>query len=355
MKIKEITKEDAGILLKKVTSNEHLTRDEVSSFFKAILDNQFGITNDVMFGALFAALQCNKPTRDEVLGLIDVVLLYDRVSHTNDLEDSDVCGIVGSGKDDLKTFNVSTCAAFIAAGAGVKVVKNGSRSESSISGTTDVMELLGVNINMSPEKTLKALEDIGITFCDAEPYFPKMGKIFIGKLFFPHPLSYILSIASGVSFNRILFGSALQETEFIGELLMDLGFKRFMVVAGSDLSGKTLDEISNIGSTKVTEFDGVSLRTYILHPKDVGIEISTYEEIKQGGTKEENLIKSKMVLENKAQQAMKDIVLMNAGALIYISGKASSLVEGVKKAQNSLENGFGLKKMNDLIKFSQEK
>lgn len=285
-----------------------------------------------MFGALFAALQCNKPTKDEVLGLIDVVILYDRISITNDLLNSDICGIVGSGKDDLKTFNVSTCAAFVAAGAGVKVVKNGSRSESSVSGTTDVMELLGVNINMSPDKTLKALEDVGITFCDAEPYFPKMGKVYIGKFFFPHPLSYILSIASGISFDRILFGSALQETEFIGELLVDLGFKRFMVVAGSDLSGKTLDEISNIGSTKVTEFDGISLRTYILHPKDLDIEMSTYEEIKQGVSKEENLIKAKMVLENKAGQSMKDIVLMNAGALIYISGKASSLSDGIKKA-----------------------
>lgn len=352
MKIKKITKEEATLLLKRIISKEHITREETSSFFKAILDNQFGIANDVMFGALFAVLQCNKPTKAEVLGLIDVVLFYDRVSITNKIPNTNICGIVGSGKDDLKTFNVSTCAAFIAAGAGVKVVKNGSRSESSVSGTTDVMELLGVNIKMTPEKIVEALKVIGITFCDAEPYFPKMGKMYIGKFFFPHPLSYILSIASGISFDRILFGSALPETEFIGELLVDLGFKRFMVVAGLDAIGKTLDEISNIGPTKITEFDGISLNTYVLQPKDVGMKLSTYKEIEQGKTKEENLSKVKLILENKSSQAMKDIVLMNAGALIYISGQAVSLLDGINKARLSLENGLGLKKMHDLANFS---
>lgn len=350
--IKKITREEATLLLKRVISREHITRAETSSFFKAILDNQFGVANDVMFGAFFAVMQCNKPTKAEVLGLIDVVLFYDRVLIANKFSINDICGIIGSGKDDLKTFNVSTCAAFIAAGAGVKVVKNGSRSESSISGTTDVMELLGVDINMSPDKVMEALKVIGITFCDAEPYFPKMGKMYVGKFFFPHPLSYILSVASGIGFDRILFGSALPETEFIGELLVDLGFKRFMVVAGSDMLGKTLDEISNIGPTKITEFNGSSLKTYVLQPQDMGMATSDYKEIKQGKSKEDNAFKVRSVLENKASQAMNDIVLMNAGALIYISGQATSLLDGIDKARLSLKNGFGLKKMRDLANFS---
>ncbi len=347
-------KEQFSALLKKVINHQDLSRDETFLAFKTLLDHSLGESNETTFGAFLSALQTKGPTKDEILGLIDVVLNYDRKEVPFKGDAKDLCGIVGSGKDDLKTFNVSTAAAILASCAGVKTVKNGSRSDTSKSGTTDVLEELGVNIHMDSGKMVLALEELNLTFCEAESHFPRMAKEYVGKVLFINPLSYILSIASGLTFKKIVFGISFDDTDLVADLLEGLGYEHYMVVAGKDTLGKTIDEISNIGPTKITQkLQGVR-NTYTITPQALGLKLSNYDSIKQGLNTKENAEKLMAVLNNKANFGMSDIVAMNAGALIYLSGVMDSLENGITLAKKHLENGDAYRKFVDFKNFSNK-
>ncbi len=334
--------------IKQVIAGKDLDKKNLKEVFKIILEHGLGDANDVSFGALFAALQTKGPTDNELLGLIEIVLNYDREKIPYSGNSSNLCGVVGSGKDDIKTFNISTCAAFVASAAGVKMVKNGSRSESSIAGTTDVLEELGVKINLEPEEVIEALEKYGITFCDAGPYFPRMSREYVGKFLFPHPLSYTLSIASGLSFERVLFGVSFPETERVAHILRELGYHDFMVVSGEDEKGRRFDEISNIGPTKISEYKKNKLKTYTASPEDFGIKSSEHKYIKEGESVKENAKKMLDILKNQTVAPTRDVVLINAGALIYIADKAESIREGVKMAKEAIESGGAFEKFKNL-------
>ena len=254
--------------LRKVIRGNDLKRDESFNCLKFLLDHEFGIANDSCFGAFFAAMQTKGATTEEIAGLMDVVLNYDRKPLSIERRFNEpLCGIIGSGKDDVKTFNISSISSIVGAAAGGKIIKNGSRSEASVAGTTDVFEELGLNIAMNDKtKFEKALNIYGFGFCDVAPYFPKMLKEYMGKFFFVHPLSYILPIASGVEFDRVVFGLASDATEKTAELLLKLGYDNSLVVAGHDKNGRNFDEISNIGKTKISEIKNGKIETYIVTP-----------------------------------------------------------------------------------------
>lgn len=347
-------KEIVASALQRIMRGENLKMQDIEESFKIILDHQLGYANDVSFGAFLASLQTKGATVDEVLGLINVVMNYDRKKITYHGEVSNLCGIIGSGKDSLKTYNISTAAAIIAASVGVKVVKNGSRSESSNAGTTDVMEALGVNIHMTEEQTLNTLQNTGITFCDAEPYFPRMGKEYVGKFLFIHPLSYILSIASGLSFNKILFGIASDETDFVGDLLERMGFDEFLVVSGKGKKG-TLDEISNIGSTIITEKKNNIRKTYTIFPEDWGVKTANYSDIQQLKNARHSAKFLKTILSDKGHNFAQDIALMNSGALIYLAGIAQDPILGIQMAKEAIDSGKAMKKLEELIIHSNKK
>ena len=327
--------------LKKIISGENISRNEAKQNLIYLLDHKLGIANDACFGAYFAALQTKKQTIDEAAGLMDAVVDYDRKAIDIFREFSDpLCGIIGSGKDDLKTFNISSISSIVAASAGVKTVKNGSRAEASIAGTTDVFEELGVNVlDRDPEILEQSLNKLNFAFCDAQPYFPKMVKEYLGKYFFVHPLSFILPVASGLKFDRVVFGLANDNTEFTAELLIKLGYDNSLVVAGHDRSGKNFDEISNIGPTKISEIKNGEIKTNVLEPKDFGIEESDYQQIKEGESIKENAEIFRNILNNSSTKAQKDIITMNAGALIYISGKSANINEGIEIAKKEIESG----------------
>jgi anthranilate phosphoribosyltransferase len=263
---------------------------------------------------------------------------------------SPLCGIIGSGKDDLKTFNISSIAAIVAAGAGVKVLKNGSRAEASVTGTTDVFEKLGANVLLKSRKKLqKSIDETNFGFCDAEPYFPRMVREYLGKFYFVHPLSFILPIASGLKFDRVVFGLANENSEITAKLMMLMGYDNSLVVVGHGRSGKILDEISNIGTTKVSEIKNGKIKTYILKPEDLGIKTVSYKYIKEGSSVEENADIFRKIINSKETGPRRDIVLMNAGALIYISGKVSTIKEGIKAAAFSIDNGNAEKVLSRFI------
>ncbi len=340
--------------LRNVIKGNNITRKEAFICLKYLLDHEFGIANDSCFGAFFAALETKRPTIDEIAGLMDCVLNYDRkeLKIKRNFKEP-LCGIIGSGKDDVKTFNISSISSIVAAAAGVKVLKNGSRSEASVAGTTDVFEQLGYNVLQNDLKIVeKSINELNFGFCDVEPYFPKMNKEYMGKFFFVHPLSYILPIASGVSFDRVLFGLASDETEKTAKLLIELGFDNSMIVSGHDDNGNNFDEISNIGITKITEIKNKKIITYEINPLQFGIPLSKKEDIQEGKNVKENSKIFIDILSQKELGAKRDIILLNAGALIYISGLAKNIQEGIEYAKQAIDSGLALKKLQDVISLS---
>jgi len=344
----KINRFDARSILEKLTRGNNLKRKESFSMFKAILDNKFGKFNDIYFGSFFAAMQTKGPTKEEITGLMDAVLKYDRIPLN--FNNNGLCGIVGSGRDNIKTINVSTAAALVASGLGVKVVKNGCRSESSVSGTTDVLEELGVNINAKSEDMLRSLERNNIGFFDAEPYFPKTFKHYVGKFPFINPLSFALSVASAVEFKNMVFGLSNPNTEFTATILKDLDFKSALVVQGLDSSGKKyIDEISIIGKTKISELKNKKIKTYFITPEKIGLKRGKQEEITQHKTNEENALHLVKILLGKSNTSSIDIVAMNAGALLYVSGKLNDLKKAIAEAKKYILSGTAILQLKKLV------
>lgn len=337
-------------ILRRIINNENISSHEAFNCLKLLLDHKLGEANDTCFGAYLSSLMTKGATIDEVYGLIDCVLNYDcqelKINHDKSIP---LCGIIGSGKDDVKTFNVSSISAIVAASCGVKVLKNGSRSEASVAGTTDVFEYLGLNVlEHRKEKLEECLEKTNFVFCDVKPYFPRMDKEYMGKFFFVHPLSYILPIASGIKFDRVLFGLANDNTELTAELLIKLGYDNSIVVAGHDMIGNNFDEISNIGPTKISEIKNGKVKTYNIMPDVFEIKRGKKENILEGKCVKDNADIFMDILSSKEIDDKVNIILMNAGTLIYISGLVNSIKEGIELAKNSILSGKALSHFNKI-------
>lgn len=307
---------------------EHVQAKKV---FTSLLDRELGEANETSLGAFLAAMQTKGPTVPELTALLSVVLEHD--GSVNESTANNLYGIVGSGKDEVKTYNVSTCATFVAAVAGVPVVKNGSRSDTSLAGTTDILESLGVNVSLSPAEAVTILGKLGVTFIDAESSFPRMCTEYVGKVLFKNPLSYTLSMASGIPFKNMVFGISFDETDQVANTLREAGMCRCIVAAGHDANGKHFDELSSIGPTKISELVEGEIRTCIIKPEDVGLPIGEYLPIAQADTLEEAKSMFLSVLRGEAPSETSDIVALNAAALLYIADKAPSLREAVTMAQ----------------------
>ncbi|MGA0333707.1 MAG: anthranilate phosphoribosyltransferase [Kiritimatiellia bacterium] len=262
----------------------------------------------------------------------------------------DAVDTCGTGGDGLHTFNISTTAAFVTAGAGVPVAKHGNRNVSSLSGSADVLTALGVNIAIEPERMGACLEEIGLAFLFAPSLHPAMKhavgprrEIGIRTLFnVLGPMSNPASTRRGVLgvFNEEMVG-------LVANALAGMGTRHLMVVHGRD----GLDEISNTARSVVGEVKDGKVSLYEIGPEDFGLPVRTLEELKGGGP-EENARITREILEGAAG-AKREIVLLNAGAAIYTGGKASSLAEGIQKAGDSIDSGAAIKKLEQLIAFTK--
>ena len=312
-------------LMRHIVSGEIIDVDELSAVFRGLLDHRLGSANETSFGALLAALQVRGAKDDEIVALFKVVQDYDRISVPCNTSADNLFGIVGSGKDEFKTFNISTCSAFVAAAMGVLVIKNGSRSDTSAFGTTDLMESLGYNLETSRNKHNASLDVANIAFCDAESYFPRMTKEYVGKILFVNPLIYLLSIASGIEFKNIIFGISFEETERICHLLLKIGIKKALVVCGKTEEGLRFDEMSTAGITKVSELRNGKVKTFYLNPIDFGIKAANSKQIAQPKTLESAKSLFVSVLKGEATPEQIDIVALNAGAIYYLNSSDSDI------------------------------
>ncbi|MBQ1239117.1 MAG: anthranilate phosphoribosyltransferase, partial [Ruminococcus sp.] len=261
----------------------------------------------------------------------------------------DVMEIVGTGGDNAQSFNISTTSALVAAAGGVKIAKHGNRAASSNSGTADCLEALGVNIDQSPSRCVEMLREAGMCFFFAQKYHTSMK--YVGairrELGFRTVFNILGPLTNPASPTRQLLGVYDEYlVEPLAQVLINLGVKRGMVVYGQD----KLDEISMSAPTKICEIKDGWFKTYTITPEQFGFTRCTKADLK-GGTPAENAQITRDILSG-ATGPMRNAVLMNAGAALYLYGKADSLKSGIALAAELIDSGAALKTLEKVIEVS---
>lgn len=327
----------------KVVNGESLTENEAYSAMDIITCDRATLAQT---SSLLTAMSIKGETIDEITGFAKV--MREKAAKLKNCSDS--VDIVGTGGDMSNSFNISTTSSFVIAGAGQKVAKHGNRSASSKSGAADCLEALGVKISTVPEQAEKCIDEIGISFLFAQSYHPAMR--FVG------PVRKQIGTKTVFNIMGPLLNPAFAEYMVLGvyspdimdnmaNVLIKLGIKRAMLVYGKD----RLDEISISDSTVVCEIKDGKIKKYEISPEDFGFKRASQEEIK-GGTPEENAQVTRDILSGKEQGAKRDIVLLNAGCALYVTGNAETIADGIKLAEESIDSGAALKKLDELIEFT---
>ena len=329
----------------KLSKKQNLTYQEAEEVMDEIMS---GKATPVQMSAYLTALALKGETIDEITASAAGM----RAHCIKLLHDMDVLEIVGTGGDGSNSFNISTTASLVIAAGGVPVAKHGNRAASSKSGAADVLEALGVKITSPPEKSQELLEKIGICFLFAQNYHIAMKYVApIRKELGIRTVFNILGpLSNPAGANMELMGvydEALVEP--LAQVMANLGVTRGMVVFGQD----SLDEISMSAPTSVCEIKDGKFTSYVLTPEQFGYERCTKEEL-QGGTPQENAEITKAILEGKETGAKRHAVCLNAGAALYIAGKAASIEAGVKMAEQLIDSGAALKKLEEFIQKSNQ-
>ena len=330
----------------KIVDKQELSYAEAYSVMSEIMS---GETTQVQNAAFLSALS-TKSTKAETIEEIFGCAAAMRDHATKVEHDMELFEIVGTGGDGAQSFNISTTAALVAAAGGVKVAKHGNRAASSKCGTADCLEALGVNLDQPPEKCVELLKTIGMCFFFAQKYHASMKYVgAIRKELGIRTVFNILGPLTNPSSPSMQLLGVYDESlvEPLARVLVGLGVNRGMVVYGQD----KLDEISTSAPTTVCEFENDRFRSYELCPEDFGFERCNKADL-VGGTPEENAAITRAILSGE-KGAKRDAVLMNAGAALYISGKAESMAEGVKLAAELIDLGKALEKLEQFVAASR--
>ena len=304
-----------------------------------------GEASDVQKSAYLVSLSMKGETIDEITGSAEAM----RAMATRLNTGCDTLEIVGTGGDRSFSYNISSTSAFVIAAGGVKITKHGNRSASSKSGAADVLEALGVNITIDPDKNEEVFKDTGYCFLFAQKYHSAMKYVGpIRKELGVRTVFNILGPLTNPAYSSKFILGVYDESllEPIAQVLIKLGAKRGMVVYGKE----RLDEISSVGPTEVVEFDeNGNTRRYTVTPEQFGLQKSNPGDL-TGGTPEENAEITRRILKGEERGAKRDCVLMNAGAGLYIGGAASSMEEGIKLAAELIDSGKAYEKLEEVIK-----
>lgn len=330
----------------KIVDKQDLTYDEAYSVMNEIMSGETSPTQNAAFLAALSTKSTKAETIDEIAGCAAAMRDHAlKVPH-----DMDVLEIVGTGGDNAHSFNISTTSALVIAASGVKVAKHGNRAASSLCGTADCLEALGVNLDLSPEKCVELLKKIGICFFFAQKYHTSMK--YVGPIRKELGIRTVFNILGPLtnpsSPNMQLLGvydASLVEP--LARVLTSLGVKSGMVVYGTD----KLDEISASAPTLVCEFRDGNYKTYTITPEQFGFTSCKKEDL-VGGTPTENAAITLGILKGGDKGPKRNAVLLNAGAALYIAGKADSFENGIKLAGELIDNGAALAKLEEFIKES---
>ncbi len=332
-----------GAIAKLVESRD-LTQMEAADAMSEIM---MGAATPAQIGAFLSALRMKGETSEEIAAFARVmraraVRITPRVVGTL----VDTCG---TGGDGTGTFNISTAAAFVAAGAGVPVVKHGNRGVSSRCGSADVLEALGVNIRLPPRRITGIVEDLGIAFLFAPEHHPAMKCVAgvrceLGTRTVFNLLGPLLNPAGAEA--QVIGVYSPDLTRRLAEVLRLIGLERGMVV-----HGEGMDEITTTGVTRISELQDGTIRDYTIDSLDFGIPRAEISDL-AGGDAAENARILLAVLEGE-RGAHRDIVVLNAGAAIYVGGAAGSIAEGIGRAEQAVDTGSALGKLNRLIEVTR--
>lgn len=333
--------------IEKIVMKEDLTFDEAYTVMNEIMDGATTPTQNAAFLAALSTKSTKAETIEEIRGCATAMREHATKVDTGDM---DTLEIVGTGGDRAGSFNISTTTAFVAAAAGVKVAKHGNRAASSKSGTADCLEALGANISLEPEQAAQLLKDTGFCFFFAQKYHSSMK--YVGairrELGFRTVFNILGPLTNPACPNRMLLGVYDEYlVEPLAQVLCTMGVKNGMVVYGME----KLDEISAVGPTKVCEFRDGWYKTYEITPEEFGFSRCKKEEL-VGGTPEENAKITRDILAGKLEGPMRDTVLMNAGAALYIAEKADSMAAGVELAKELIASGKATEALDKFIDFS---
>lgn len=329
----------------KIVSKEDLTYNEAYEVMNEIMSGETTPTQNAAFLASLSTKSAKAETTNEIAGCAAAMRDHATKVDTN----MDVFEIVGTGGDNAHSFNISTTSAIIAASGGMKVAKHGNRAASSSSGTADCLEALGVNIYQSPEKCVELLDKVGMCFFFAQQYHSSMK--YVGpirrELGFRTVFNILGPLTNPASPSMQLLGVYDEYlVEPLARVLINLGVKRGMVVYGTD----KLDEISLSAPTKVCEIQNGWYKTYVIKPEDIGFERCSKAELK-GGNPDENAQITRDILSGK-QGHQRNATLLNAGAALYIGGKADSMKNGIGLASQLIDNGNAYTTLEKLIEVS---
>ncbi len=330
----------------KIVDKQDLTYDEAYKVVSEIMSGQTTPTQNAAFLAALSTKSTKAETIEEITGCA-AAMRDAAVKFENDL---DLLEIVGTGGDNAQSFNISTTSALVIASSGILVAKHGNRAASSLCGTADCLEALGVNIDLEPEKCRQLLNEVGFCFFFAQKYHTSMK--YVGPIRKELGIRTVFNILGPLTNpanpNRHLLGVYDRSlVEPVAEVLMKLGSKRGMVIYGTD----KLDEISLSASTAVCEYKNGWMKNYEITPEQFGFERCSKDDLK-GGTPAENAEITRQILSGEITGHKRNAVLLNAGAAIYIGGKADSMTDGVKLAGELIDSGKALATLEKLIEVS---
>jgi anthranilate phosphoribosyltransferase len=340
---------DFGTKIQRLIEGKDLSRDETYWMFREVLLNR---QPDLQQGAFLAALVAKGETVEEIAGAWTAIDELDTVHVAPDLPDA-LFENSGTGMDTLKTFNVSSAAAVVAAACGVAMARHGARAITSHCGTVDVLEAVGIDVECDVEVVADSIKKAGIGLFNGMS--PKVHPGALGRILsqirFGSTLNIAASLANpcrptlglrGVYAEKLLHKAA--------EVMRLIGYERGMVVYGKDAnSGYGMDELSVSGETGVFEFTRHSQSEYTLHPEDVGLKQIPFDEIASLDNPADEALRFVRVLSGKKHEACIDFTCLNAGAILYTAGKSDSLRKGVEMSREAIENNRAIEKLRQWV------
>ena len=330
----------------KVIKGENLDFEAAKAVMGEMMD---GTATHGQMGAFLTALRMKGESIDEITG--SAMAMREKAIPLNQ-EVHDVMDIVGTGGDEVGTFNISTTTAFIVAAGGISVAKHGNRSVSSKSGAADVLEKLGIDIAITAEHSRKILKEINLCFMFAQTYHSSMKHCApVRRELGVRTIFNILGpLANPAGANMQLMGVYDENlVEPLAQVLSNLGVKRGMVVHGCD----GLDEATLTTRTKVCEIEKGVLKSYYLDPEELGLKLCTLAEL-IGGDAEENAKITRSILNGTEQGAKRDVVVLNAALCLYLAGKAATIKCAIPLAQDLIDSGAAINKLEDFVRLSNE-
>jgi anthranilate phosphoribosyltransferase len=326
--------------------------------FDILLLNNSSKENDVQLGAILTGIMSKGPRKEEIIALLKSVFKLDNFKPEKrkkiKLPKGEILvGAVGSGKKGFKTINISTPSLITAASLGVYTAKSVSYSASSLTGSTDFLEKIGANLDISQDKMKKVILKTRFGAFKIERLIPKFNSIYGQKFLVPHALSFgLAALASPVKYDTFLYGLAHPNVELSRDVLESFGVKNVMVISTTEDGVHYLDEIGIYGDTSMIGIqNGVKGKLKIWNPvKKLKIPKYTHKDIEQGKTIKENIKMSLDVLKGKGDKAKEDIIAINSGTILYLAGKVKKLEEGYKLSKDALKRGLPYKKLLEFIK-----